>query len=101
VYKDANNRIISYMSSTNQMTFFISVAGAATFDTLSTASITAGTEYLVEIEYSATQATLSIDGAIVKTLTPVAGIDFGANIPDTFYAGSENDGTLQNDAVFS
>jgi hypothetical protein len=44
----------------------------------------------MEIEYKAGQVTAKQNGVIVATVTPVGGIDFGANIPNIAYWGHNN-----------
>ena len=81
--------------------FRIIIGGVSTGSTWNTTGIVAGAEYLVEIEYNPVSVTLKIDGVLKSTQTPGTGIDFGANILDTFYAGTRDGGSGQNDAVFS
>jgi hypothetical protein len=54
----------------------------------------------MEIEYKAGQVTAKQNGVIVATVTPVGGIDFGANIPDNAYWGGTATAGLVGDAVF-
>jgi len=94
-----SNRIQIYATGTNEITFLLTIGGANSSDTWSTAGqIISDTEYLVEVEYSASQITLSIDGVVKSTITTA--IDFGANIPDELFCGANNNGTTQSDAVF-
>ncbi len=86
-------------ANTIQLTVFIGGANSAVWD--ATGLIVAGTAYLIEIEYNATQCTLTVDGTLRITVTPGAGVNFVAGIPDTAYWGSSNVGVNQVDAVFS
>jgi len=99
---NTDNYIYAWWSATNTVTFRMRVGGTSynqTWD--ATGAIVAGTTYLVEIEYNSTQATLSVDRVVKATVTPGPGIDFGANIPDTFRAGTNISGVNQGDAVFT
>ena len=102
LYKDANNLIDIYSYQNTSITLRVNVAGAGpeSVDWAAT-GITAGTEYLVEIEYNSTQVTASIDGTVQMTVTYTGGIDFGANIPDTAYMSAYSDNTYHGDAVFA
>jgi hypothetical protein len=99
-YKDANNRIYIYRESATNIRFRFLVGGVTTTGSVNP-SFVAGTEYLYEIEYSATQATLSVDGAVISTIAPVAGIDFGVSVPDTIYLGTHSNTLSQIDAIFT
>ena len=70
-------------------------------DNWDASGVTAGTTYLVEIEYNSTQITVGCDGIVRMTVTYTGGIDWGANIPDTIYIGQNASGVSQGDAVFS
>ena len=102
-YKNATNFIRLLSVDNNRMRISVNIGGVNTdgADWTPAGALVAGTKYLVELEYNSVAFTFSIDGAVVDTATPVAGIDFGANIPDTFYAGSNQTGVSTGDAVFS
>ncbi len=100
IYNDGNNYIRFHVISNANTRIRLEVGGVTTDAGWNAAGVTAGTTYLVEIKYNASQCTLSIDGVVVATATPGAGIDFTGNIPDTAYFGSQQAGTDQIDAVF-
>ena len=101
VYKDASNFIDCYFNTDTGARLRCLVGGVSDNPAWDTTGLSAGTKYLVEIEYNATVCTLKIDGVLKATATPLGGINYGANIPDTFYAGSTPAGVAQGDAVFS
>ena len=102
IYNDNNNYLRLFMETDTNIRFTVKVGGVTTnANWNSTGLIDAGTIYLIEVEYNATQATFSVDGVVRSTSTPGAGIDFGANIPDTAYWGNNNSGGAIGDAVFS
>ena len=100
IYNDADNRIYCVFAATS-LTLFCKVGGVADDDSFSTNGVfVAGTEALIEIEYNGTDCTISVDGVVKATASPAGGIDFGANIPDTFYAHHSNN-SAQSDAVYA
>ena len=102
IYKDNNNYIAFAQDSNTQLICTMNcVAGGAEADTWVATGITAGTTYLIEIEYNSTTCTVSFDGTIQMTITYTGGIDFGANIPDAAYMGGNATGVRISDAVFS
>ena len=100
---DAENRIYLRTITATNAQLSIEVGNVLTDGTSidMTGLVDAGTKYLIEIEYSSTQITWSLDGAVISTITPAGGIDFGAKIPSTFFAGTNQSGVFQSDAVFS
>jgi len=102
VAKDANNFIELRAISNTSVRMTIKVGGTGTDGSGINVSsdVSADTEYLIEVEYSATRITWSLDSVVKDTITPGAGIDFGANIPDTFYSGSDRSSINQSDAVY-
>ncbi len=102
LWKDTANYIQLYSTTGDELTLRMRIAGGAeTPDTWNASGIVAGTEYLIEIEYNSTQLTASFDGTVRMTVAYGGGIDWGANIPDTAYMGSNNAETQQFDAVFA
>ena len=103
-YKNYENRFLFYSDSNDVLKFHITSDGgglSSDTDSWDAAGITAGTTYLVEIHYTNTQCTLSIDGVVVLTAAPGGGIDFGSNIPHTAYMGTDSSNIRQGDSVFS
>ena len=100
LYKDANNFIQVHSESNTALRLDSKIGGvdgnSANYD--ASALFAVNTTYLIEIEYSATEITFSVDGDVKITIT--RSVDFGANIPDVFHAGSDSDGIYQIDAVF-
>ena len=101
VWYDGENRMIFDTTTNINARLTFEVNNVLTIGDWATPGFVAGTKYLVEIEYNSTQCTVSIDGAVVITVTPVGGIDFGAKIPNIFYAGTYQTGVGVGDAVFS
>ena len=101
-YNNGTNYIQMLYANNTTIRVTFRVAGAVTDEAWTCGgAILAGVTYTVDIKYNATQFTLSIDGLVVDTGTPVAGIDFGANIPNTANMGHNQAGTNQSDVVFS
>ena len=103
LYNNANNYIEFYVDNDSANIYFeITVGGVLTQDNAVARAGLFGidTLFIAEFEYSATQCILRIDGVDIVTLVPGAGIDFGANIPDQFWAGSNTTGIQQADSVF-
>jgi hypothetical protein len=100
ILKSGNDRIAVYAQSNDQLRAYTTVNGAAQSDTWDAAGITAGTTYLVEIEYGGTTITISFDGTIRLTMTYAGGVDFGLDIPDTAYIGTDGSNVEQGDAAF-
>lgn len=100
IRKNANNFIVLYWSGANTIQLYTNVAGGGDmFEAWdATGAIVAGTEYLVEIEYSSTEVKWSLDGVVKATETRA--VDFGANILDVFNAGTRSTGTGQADSTF-
>lgn len=65
-----------------------------------TGLIVAGTTYAMEARYAGGKAILRVNGVMRITLSPGAGINFGANIPNTMYWGASLGGARQMDATF-
>ena len=103
IYKDSDNRIYLRSTTAAALKLSIEVVNVTTDGSAIdvTGLITPGQTYLIEIEYTPTKCTWSLDGVLKDTITPGAGIDFGANIPDTFYAGTQQTGAFQQDCVIS
>ena len=97
-YGDADDYIRLYWSAANTITLlYQSDGGGEQSDTWdATGAIAADTTYLIEIEYSSTQMTLSVDGAVKITIA--AAVSFGT-VPATFYAMTKQDGLNIGDAV--
>jgi hypothetical protein len=89
-----------WSTTTNTLRLQTIIGGVSTFQQATDPGIVAGTQYTMRVEYTATDCRLYIDNVLTITTTPGAGIDFGANIPNMFYAGSNNAGEGQLDAVF-
>ena len=102
--KDGSNEIFVYWTADTTIRATFEVGGVTTSDDwagIGAGDIAAGTEYLMEVEYNASRFTLKVDGSVKATGIPGAGIDFGANIPDTIYWGTDATGINQSDAVFT
>ena len=97
-YNDGTNYIRVYATASNVTLDVRTTAGGSQTNNWSGHALVADTEYLVEIEYTSTQCTLSFDGDIKATVTTP--IDFLSAIPDTLYVGTRNDGGFSIDAVF-
>jgi hypothetical protein len=98
---NSSNRIYAISTNNNSLSLYTVVGGVVSIGLYDMAGIVAGQLYAIEIEYTDTQCTMSVDGAVVVTVTPGAGIDFGANIPNAIWLGSRSTGSQQYDAVFS
>ena len=98
--KGTSNYIDVYFNTNFNATLRTFIGAENTNDSQAVA-LTAGTKHLIEIEYNATQCILYVDGVVKITITPASGINFGADIPSTFYGGSDFSGTTQGDAIFS
>ena len=101
LYKNVNNTIKVFSIDNDDIYLNCTVGGVNDAQAWNASGITAGTTYLVEIEYNSTDCTLSIDGVVKVTASPAGGIDFGANIPDTAYVGTRYTNDRIGDAVFS
>ena len=100
-FGDADNYSQLYWSAANTLLLNVKSAGVLTSSTWdATGAIVAGTTYGLEVEYSATQCTLKVNGTTRITVTPGAGINFGT-IPGTIYWGTGNTGSSQADATFA
>jgi hypothetical protein len=101
IWNSATDYISLQCETNDNIRLTVVVAGVATTnDWVATGLIVAGTTYLIEILYDATQITALFDTIIRNTAIPGAGIDFGVNIPTTAYWGHEPTGTLQVDSTF-
>ena len=100
IYNNANNEIWLYNTGAGTTTMRLEIGGVATSGNYAS-TVVAGTRYFCEIRYTSTQCLFFIDNAIKITVTPGAGIDFGANIPNIIYMGSKQTGAKQSDAVFT
>ena len=101
LYNNFSDRIELYSTDNDTLAFLFRSSGGQDTVAYDAAGIIAGTTYLVEIEYNSTDCTLSIDGVIKATSSPAGGIDFGADIPDTAYMGTEDTNVKHSDAVFA
>jgi hypothetical protein len=101
IYNGTNNRIRLTWSTLQDLKLQITVGGVSSEDRWDVSSILAHTTYLLEVEYSSIDVTLKVDGVVRISVTPGAGIDFGAAIPHTVYLGTSRDSSRQADAVFS
>ena len=85
----------------NNLRLRLRLAGVSTDYTWNcTGAIVAGTTYQMEIRYSSGTALLLVDGIVVLTCAPAAGIDF-ATVPTTFYAGRNPSGAETLGATFA
>jgi len=101
LHKNVDNRITLYSTDNDNLEFLCEANDVRDTVAYNGAGITAGTTYLIEVEYNSTDCTLKIDGVLKATASPAGGIDFGANIPDTVYIGTDSNLSKQADAVFS
>jgi hypothetical protein len=101
IHLNSSNRIAVYSKNDTQLVLLCEVGGTLASASFSPGTIVAGTEYSIEIKYDPTYCRFLIGGVQRKTVEPAGGINFGANIPDTFYAGASNAQIKQNDAVYS
>lgn len=101
--KDVSNFFYVECPNDNEIRISANMAGGGTeiSNPWNASGVTAGTTYLIEIEYNDTQFTVSFDETIRITLAYTGGIDFGVNIPDVAYIGQNNSGAKQFGAVFS
>ena len=86
-YFDINNQIYLQSSNDDNLRLYVVVGGISTNNAIAASNLVADQEYLFEIKYNATDAILKIDGVTTITVTPGAGINFGANIPNSAYWG--------------
>lgn len=99
-YGNASNAIQVKITAANTIRLYVFNSGGtnagANWDC--TGAIVAGTTYTFELDYSATEATLKVDG--VTKITVTTPISFGT-VPTTAHWGSANTGTAQADATFA
>jgi len=101
LYKDSTNLIMLRSDSNENIYLYINVGGAGLESySWNALGITAGSTYLIEIQYSAILITVSFNGVVRHTIAYSGGIDWGANIPDTIHFGVDENGERQHDAVF-
>lgn len=99
LYGDSNNYIRVYWSAANTITLAFNDGGGEHTQTWdATGAIMAGTTYQMQIDYNASQMTLSVDGMVKATIT--TSLSF-ATIPITAYWGSSQAGASQADALFA
>lgn len=99
LYGAADNYIRVYWSAANTITLAFNGGGGehtATWD--ATGAIAAGTSYTLQLDYSASEMTLSVDDVVKATIT--TGISF-ATVPTTAYWGSTSAGASQADATLA
>lgn len=101
--KDSNNWIQLSWSAANQLKLWIATTATGqttgTYD--ATGQIVSGTTYAVKISYDSADCKLYIDNVLKKTISPVGGIDFAANVPDVAHFGTNHQPLYHDDAVFS
>lgn len=101
-WNDSGNYIQLFIQHNNLITMSLKIAGASVQNSQwDGIGLTAGSTYLVEIEYDAVKCTIDFDSVEKFSITYTGGIDFGSNIPDTFYAGTTEVNIHQCDSVFA
>jgi len=102
-YFDANNYVLVDWAAADTMRLTVVVGGVNT-----TANWATGGAYFVpdvksvaEARWTSGNCVLIVDGATVITVTPGAGINFGASTPNVVYYGGDENALQQVDAVFS
>lgn len=97
-----SNYILVRLTAANTMEMEVE-DGAATNNTWNTGGgvIVAGTTYDMRLEYNGTVARLYVDNVLRITVTPAGGFDFGADLLQTAYWGSEPTPSLEGDATFA
>lgn len=100
LYGNATNYIIVDWSAANtlRLQFNANNAGVQSGTYNATGAIVAGMTYAMQIDYTATGMTLSINGSVVITIT--ATVNFTTGLA-TAYWGQKQDGTLQTDGTFA
>jgi len=98
-YRDANNLLDVYWSAANTITLNTIIGGVALAGNYNaTGRIVADISYLFEFVYTPAMVLLKLNG--VTVITVVRPVNFGANIPNVFYAGSTAAFVQQADAVY-
>lgn len=94
---DGTRYIHLFFAAANILRFIFDDGGGAHQADWNPATLNAGTEYLIEIKYNASEMILKVDGVIRITITQP--INFTA-IPTTTWWGTNQGGSNQADAVF-
>ena len=99
-WADATHYISAYHTSDTNLRVYFNDGGGVHFGNWNVApgEIVAGTTYLMEIKYTASQMELLVDG--VQRILIATTINFGT-IPSTIYWGSDNTQARQTDGVFA